>query len=73
MDKIVCEFCNKEIDSKEIITLKAFKKGFLGFEGEPQIWDSTICTDCYLNMRERIAKKEMNLSKNSYSIYRINT
>ena len=72
MDKTVCNFCDREVSSEEIITLKAFKKGFLGFEGKSQIWNSTICTDCYLNMRERIAKKEMNLSTNSYSIYRIN-
>ncbi|OEJ15447.1 hypothetical protein BFL38_14255 [Brachyspira hampsonii] len=72
MDKTVCNFCDREVSSEEIITLKGFKEdSFLGVKGDVQIWYSTICTDCYLNMRERIAKKEMNLKNDSFLLHRI--
>lgn len=39
MDKTVCEFCNKEIDSEKLIILRAFqKKEALGCIGEVQVW-----------------------------------
>lgn len=72
MDKTVCNFCNREVDSKDIVILKGFKEdSFLGFKGEVQIMDITICDDCFISMREQIAKKEMNLNKRSYPIRRI--
>lgn len=51
MDKTVCEFCNKEIDSEKLIILRAFqKKEALGCIGEVQIWEGAICYKCFSKM-----------------------
>ena len=72
MDKTVCNFFFFLVSYEEIITLKGFKEdSFLGVKGNVQIMDIQICDNCFIIMRERIAKKEMNLNTNSYSIHRI--
>ncbi|WP_304354382.1 hypothetical protein [Brachyspira innocens] len=51
MDKTVCEFCNKEIDSEKLIILRAFqKKEALGCIGEVQVWEGAICYKCFSKM-----------------------
>lgn len=51
MDKIICEFCNKEIDSEKLITLRAFqKKEAFGCIGEVQVWSGAICCKCFSKM-----------------------
>ena len=59
MYKTVCEFCNKEINSENLIILKAFqKKEALGCIGEVQVLEGTICSKCFSKMMFEASDKK---------------